>query len=359
VKMKRRLLLIALALVFSALSFLIGQSNVGALGAPSDNTTVPNSPAGDQSQAEIKPPVEYVLRGPTSQTETTPPNLIAGFVTTSNQKEPTVTGDESWYLDLDINAPGWIYIYEYFPPGQSSQGQWLAYKWQLPASGLWRLGPFVAKDNEPEGQHMYRLWFHSDGEWAAGNPETPQSRLIYWTYRKVQAAEPSLPPSSAAPSTEADSLPWILQPLVLGTCLLVVIAGLVWLVVYFWRRRGREHLSKANETAPIEPSTIESSAPALAKLALPNGLDIRLSGDTKVIGRSHLARVLSLDDLGLVSRRHFGIKLEDEQFYIEDLGSANGTRLNGKDIGGRGPVSLDDGDVIEPAGVVSLKFHLL
>jgi pSer/pThr/pTyr-binding forkhead associated (FHA) protein len=51
--------------------------------------------------------------------------------------------------------------------------------------------------------------------------------------------------------------------------------------------------------------------------------------------------------------------LDDEQYYIEDLGSANGTHLNGKDISGQGPVGLDDGDIIEPAGAVHLKFHLL
>jgi pSer/pThr/pTyr-binding forkhead associated (FHA) protein len=101
------------------------------------------------------------------------------------------------------------------------------------------------------------------------------------------------------------------------------------------------------------------SAVARAKITSPNGIDIRLSGKGKVIGRGDLARALNLDDLGLISRRHFEIKLDDEQFYIEDLGSANGTHLNGKDISGKGPVGLDDGDIIEPAGAVQLKFHLL
>jgi pSer/pThr/pTyr-binding forkhead associated (FHA) protein len=92
---------------------------------------------------------------------------------------------------------------------------------------------------------------------------------------------------------------------------------------------------------------------------LPNGIDIQLSGNSKVIGRGDLARVLSLDELGLISRRHFEVKYDEEQFYVEDLCSANGTHLNGKDISGQGPVSLDDNDIIEPAGAVHLKFHLL
>jgi len=158
--MKQGFLLFTLALLFGALSLVMGQTAPAvALGAPTDNTTVPNVPAGDQPQNEIKPPVEYVLLRPTSQTETTPPNFIAGLITASAEDRPTVTGDESWYLDVDINTPGWIYICEYFPSGQTLPGRWLAYKWHLPESGLWRFGPFAATDNELQGQHIYRLWF--------------------------------------------------------------------------------------------------------------------------------------------------------------------------------------------------------
>jgi hypothetical protein len=348
--MRNALLLLAFALTFGALALLIGQAApVGALGAPSDNATTPNVPAGDQTHDEITPPVEYVLVESTSQTETTPPNIIADFITTSGQKELTVTGDENWYLDLDINAPGWIYIYEYFPAGQASPGQWLAYKWQLPESGLWQLGPFTPTANEPEGRHVYRLWFYSDGQWAAGSPETPQSHLIYWTYSKGEPAEPIPPSSPTTPASEAGFptrvYEFFSQPVVLGACLLVIVTGLVLLVIYTWRRRSQYKVSSVDKVMPADLSAA-SEAAARAKLVLPNGIDIRLSGDSKVIGRSDLARALSLDDLGLISRRHFEIKLDDEQLYIEDLG-------------GKGPVNLDDNDVIEPAGATSLKFHLL
>jgi len=364
--MRNALLLLALALIFGALSALSLQTApVGALGAPTDNTTVPNVPAGDQSQVEIIPPVEYVLLGPTSQSENTPPNFIAGFIAASEQEEFTVTANENWYLDLDINMPGWIYIYEYFPAGGDLQGQWLAYKWQLPESGLWRLGPFTSTNNEPEGQHIYRIWFYSDGQWAAGEPDTPQNNLVYWTYSKGKPAEPAVepvpPPSPIAPAKEA-SFPatvfgFIPRP-VLGACLLVIILGLALLPIYLRRRRSRYTASWPGEAEPEELSAALPSA-ARAKLVLPNGMDIHLSDKVKVIGRGDLARALSLDDLGLISRRHFEVKLDDEQFYVEDLGSANGTHLNGKDISGQGPVRLDDDDVIEPAGAVHLKFHLL
>jgi hypothetical protein len=362
--MRKALLLLTLALIFGALSALIGRmAPAAALGAPTDNTTIPNAPAGEQSQDEIKPLVEYVLVGPSSQPETTPPNFIAGFIPASGQKEFTVTADENWYLNVDINTPGWLYIYEHFPSGEALQGQWIAYRWQLPESGLWALGPFTPMSNEPEGQHIYQLWFYSDGQWAAGEPNTPQSTLIYWTYLKGKPAEPVPPPSPVAP-VEKTGFPakvyqFFTRPVVLGASLLIIIAGLAVMVIFFWRRRSQYGVSSPSEAASTEPSAALPAEIARAKIALPNGIDIHLSGNSKVIGRIDLARALNLDDLGLVSRRHFQVKLEDEQFYIEDLGSTNGTRLNGKDISGQGPVSLDDNDVIEPAGTIPLKFHLL
>jgi len=359
--MRNALPLLIFALIFGTFSALgVHTVRVGALGAPTDNTTMPNVPDGDQSQDEIKPPVEYVLLRPTSQSENTPPNFIAGFVTASEQKEFTVTANENWYLDMDINTPGWLYIFEHFPPGGDFQGQWIAYKWQLPESGLWRLGPFTPTNNEPEGQHIYRIWFYSDGQWAAGDPDNPQNNLVYWTYSKGKPAEPVPPPSPIAPAKEA-TLPakvyeFITRPVGLGTSLLVIVVGLSLLTIYVWRRRS-QYTSSPGEAEPEELST---ALPTVrAKITIPNGIDILLSGKGKVIGRGDLARALSLDDLGLISRRHFEVKLDDEQCYIKDLGSANGTRLNGKDINGQGPVGLDDDDIIEPAGAVHLKFHLL
>ena len=367
--MRNALLLLTFALIFGVLSALMGQTaQVGALGAPTDNTTIPNVPAGDQSQDEIKPPVEYVLLGPTSQSKNTPPNFIAGFAAASEQEEFTVTANENWYLDVDINTPGWIYIYEYFPVGGDFQGQWIAYKWQLLESGLWRLGPFTPTNNEPEGQHIYRIWFYSDGQWATGDPDTPQNNLVYWTYSKGKLAEPAAepvpPPSPIAPAEEtsfpAKVYKFITQPvvLVLGASL-VVIVGLSLLMIYVVRRRSQYRVSLRNEAEPEELSAALSPVITRAKIMLPNGIDIHLAGKGRVIGRGDLARALSLDALGLISRRHFEVKLDGEQFYVEDLGSANGTNLNDKDISGQGPVSLDDDDIIEPAGAIHLKFHLL
>jgi len=358
--MNNRLLFLAVALIFSALLLIAGPpAYVAALGA-SDNATVPGGPAGEQPQNEIKPPVDYTQLGPSSQSEDAPPSIISSLVDTSGQEKLTVTDNENWYLDVNINRPGWIYLYEYFPTGQPSPGQWLAYKFQLPESGLWRLGPFTPADDEAKGQHVYRLWFYSNGQWAAGSSEATPTNLIYWTYIKSLPSEMVAPPPAPVETGFMAKLYGLFtNPLVLAASFLVVVTALTVLVIYLWRRKGRDTSSLFGKPSPagaVEPLPTTS---ATAKLILPNGVNINIYDDPKVIGRAELARALGLDDLGLISRRHFEVKVDDSMFYIEDLGSANGTRLNNRDISGKGPVKLDDGDVIKPAGVISLKFHIL
>ena len=106
-------------------------------------------------------------------------------------------------------------------------------------------------------------------------------------------------------------------------------------------------------------SVVLSSSLATAKILLPNGMEIQFAGNSRIIGRGDLARALDLDELGLISKQHFKVKSGDEQFYIEDLGSVNGTMLNGENIGGKGLVNLNHEDIIEPAGITCLKFYLL
>lgn len=370
--MRGTLLFLVSALIFSALAVLLGQTaGVGAIGAPTDNSTIPDVPTSAQLQDEIKPPVQYVMQGPSSQSESTPPNFIPGFIGASERDKFKVTANENWYLDVDINTPGWLYIYEYFPAGGDFQGKWIAYKWQLLQSGLWRLGPFTPGDNEPEGQHIYRIWFYSDGQWAAEDPNAPQNNLVYWVYSKGQPSEqpaeqiPSQPPTASVEQTTLlDQLHRLITKpvvLVLGSSVLVVIImlGLYMSWSYSGWGRSQNTVSPLAEAEPEVPSAALPSAVVNAKIALPNGVEIQLASNSRVMGRGDLARALGLDELGLISRRHFEIKSEEEQFYIEDMGSANGTRLNGADISGKGPVSLNNGDVIEPAGAICLKFYVL
>lgn len=55
-----------------------------------------------------------------------------------------------------------------------------------------------------------------------------------------------------------------------------------------------------------------------------------------------------------VSRRHARIRLEGERYLVEDLGSKNGTFVNGQEV--HGPSPLQDGDEIQIALCCKLAF---
>ena len=70
--------------------------------------------------------------------------------------------------------------------------------------------------------------------------------------------------------------------------------------------------------------------------AIPYGLDSEIT----VLGRAPECQIQL--DSNMVSRRHAQVVREGNVFYVEDLGSGNGTYLNGKRIAGRTPLRSDD-----------------
>ncbi len=70
--------------------------------------------------------------------------------------------------------------------------------------------------------------------------------------------------------------------------------------------------------------------------AIPYGLD----GEVTVLGRAPECQIQL--DSNMVSRRHAQVTREGHTFFLEDLGSGNGTYLNGKRIAGRTPLKADD-----------------
>ena len=93
-----------------------------------------------------------------------------------------------------------------------------------------------------------------------------------------------------------------------------------------------------------------------AMLLWMDGEEIRgrwsLAGAETAIGRWHDNDVV-VDDRW-ASRYHARIDRQGEQYVIRDLGSKNGTLLNGQRIAG--PVVLADGDQIQVAPLVTLTF---
>ena len=447
----RKPFLYACALAVAALSLAsLLPAPARAIGPPSENYTISEAPTSDPSHEELKPPVPYYLKGPTSQTAAAPPSFIATF--TSPEPQNTVVGGDQWYVDVDINSPGWLYMYEYYPRNNNPSGRWIIYKWQVKQSGVWDIGPFTAPPDEPEGIHVYGIWFYSDGQWAARETATPKNGLIYWTYlrnapeikillfaaspgtvkpgdnvtiswdvegsksleitpavgpvqgpsgsqivqlgettdfvltatgldgRRVKsdpvtvnvsstAATPSpTPPVTGPPATPAaPSLKeQLLSPvtwLSVLAVIVIVVLGLLLRRVYLKRWANPESIAidgkappAAEATPVIEKPVSEVPEAARARLTLPDGLEIPLMGNTRIIGRAELSRALGLDELLLVSRKQFQITYGGGQYYVEDMGGPNSTRLNGEDIKGKAPLVLHDGDVIDAAGAVKLKF---
>jgi FHA domain-containing protein len=88
------------------------------------------------------------------------------------------------------------------------------------------------------------------------------------------------------------------------------------------------------------PAPAPEPAPAAALLTV-EGREVPITGDRVVLGRSRECDI-RLDDAN-VSRRHAEVRQEDDGFWVVDLGSTNGTEVNGKRID---RVRLSDGDRI-------------
>jgi DNA-binding SARP family transcriptional activator len=87
-----------------------------------------------------------------------------------------------------------------------------------------------------------------------------------------------------------------------------------------------------------------------ARLEYADGQVVFLADGTTVIGRDHDARVRLVD--GRVSRRHAEIVASDGQYVLRDLGSTNGSSVNGQPVTQQ---PLADGDVLSIGGV-QLRF---
>ncbi len=116
----------------------------------------------------------------------------------------------------------------------------------------------------------------------------------------------------------------------------------------------------------LQESEIVPEPRHCGSLVTEDGRIFKLSTTETIIGRSH-PRHSAVPDIDLVkidpdaartvSRRHCRIFCKDENYYIEDLGSMNGTFLNRKALDPGMPAALEDGDSVA-AGRVELTFTL-
>ncbi len=115
---------------------------------------------------------------------------------------------------------------------------------------------------------------------------------------------------------------------------------------------------------PVAPSRQVAAASAavrpavMARLILPDKSEVTLVGEERDLGRDDFKQAISSTSASYISRRHLRIKSQEGHYYIEDAGSANGTRLNGINIKGSGRRELSDGDHINLADVAEVVFKM-
>ena len=116
----------------------------------------------------------------------------------------------------------------------------------------------------------------------------------------------------------------------------------------------------SDDTTTLHPIPTTQPQPVTAWLVVTTaatpgavGRSFRLSVDEATVGRSPEAQVRLMEEG--VSRRHARIvRTSEGRFELTDLGSTNGTYLNGTKLGG--PGRLDEGDRVQLGGQCTLRF---
>src|SRR5206468_327484 len=107
---------------------------------------------------------------------------------------------------------------------------------------------------------------------------------------------------------------------------------------------------RATLHARAAPQSVRGSMPTLLLIAAETGKQVRLFNASTVIGRAEdCDMVLKVPD---VSKRHCRILLGPKAAAVEDLGSVNGTSVNGEAVEPGKRVRLKDGDELDLAGHV-------
>ena len=141
---------------------------------------------------------------------------------------------------------------------------------------------------------------------------------------------------------------------------------------------NRRHETTASLGQPEPPSAFDNSKPVFEPPpALPRGPSMTLvimnSGrrinldvsDDLLVGRKDNARGIFPDvDLGLdggydagVSRRHAILSHQNGVYRVEDLGSANGTFVNGRQLAPQSTAALTNGDELK-CGTLLIRIEL-
>jgi len=106
----------------------------------------------------------------------------------------------------------------------------------------------------------------------------------------------------------------------------------------------------------IATKTHRTAAASGARLVTADGENMHIRGKDGFLGRSDFLALVKPSRADMISRQHLFVERKNDEYYIEDTGSTNGTRLNGSSITGKGKYPLKDNDIIDLGGALSLTF---
>lgn len=112
-------------------------------------------------------------------------------------------------------------------------------------------------------------------------------------------------------------------------------------------------LPDADPAAPQPAATMGPVTPNQPRLVLPGGGVLNLTEGTHLVGREP-GLALSLPDESTLSRRHAEVVRAGNEVRLRDLGSTNGTFVNGVPL--QGEVQLKSGDAVQ-FGAVQTRFE--
>ncbi len=136
---------------------------------------------------------------------------------------------------------------------------------------------------------------------------------------------------------------------------LLLLYGFLALIIYYVRRdlQARSQPGATPQTAVVgDVNGPRLTVVASGETGLPEGRHFQLRSIT-TIGRE-LANDIVISD-GFASGRHARVERREARYWVEDLGSRNGTLLNDARLAPYDPAPLDPGDVIT-IGQTRLKF---
>lgn len=125
----------------------------------------------------------------------------------------------------------------------------------------------------------------------------------------------------------------------------LIIAVLFIIILYLRNRSTPRKLISEETTIHLKPKKL------LGRLIFPDSVEFILKDYERKFGREDFLGHDEGDSLSYIGKEHFKLTRFDDGFYMEDLNSKNGTKINDQDISGLGKIKLKDGDEIQVAKI--------